>query len=389
MTRLSGQTVGATRKAAAAEVRQYTGEVVYLYAFDVAYEFQRRPIPHLLGQPVAQFVVDASKRSPRQLFFYRPQMVRLPPLERLGPQGPVRVDRAIKILPIGAVSIMVRLPFVVGDVDELVRFHDLQFSNGTWLYDEVRSLAEEISRELRPYMVRPTDRLSDEEAYTVFCIRGPLRSDDGATCAAEDWLLENRRRVAALLTEEPDPNRLSEQEAEESTNRYLSYYDRDLVVVDWDAALVIDEPRYFDETLYLMELANVQLAELEAYDRILDNAVERSYRDVSQRRLRAGQNTRVQRELREIRIDLARLSDELSNITKFFGDWHSARIYQALSARFHLADWHRAIHEKLKTLDDLYQLLKAEQNYRWMLILEISIVLLFVIDLVILAMGRK
>jgi hypothetical protein len=137
-----------------------------------------------------------------------------------------------------------------------------------------------------------------------------------------------------------------------------------------------------------MELANVQLAELEAYDRMLDDAVERSYRDVMQQRWRRSR-ARVQRELREYRIDLARLSDELSNITKFFGDWHSARIYQALSSRFHLTDWHKTIDEKLKTLDDLYQLLGAEQNNRWMLILEISIVLLFVIDLVILAMGHK
>ena len=135
-----------------------------------------------------------------------------------------------------------------------------------------------------------------------------------------------------MLTEERDPNRLAEQEADESTAKYLSYYDRDLVVVDWDAALVIDEPRYFDETLYVMELANVQLAELEAYDRMLDAAVERSYRDVTQRRFRLGHDAQIQGELREIRIDLARLSDELSNITKFFGDWHSARIYQALSA---------------------------------------------------------
>ena len=92
---------------------------------------------------------------------------------------------------------------------------------------------------------------------------------------------------------------------------------------------------------------------------------------------------------REIRVDLARLSDELSNITKFFGDWHLARIYQALSARFHLSDWHRTIDEKLKTMDDLYQLLRAEQNNRWMLILETSIVLLFIVDLVILALGIK
>jgi len=77
---------------------RYSGEVVYIYAFDVAYDTARKPIQMLLGQPVAQFAVDASKRSPRQLFFYKPQMVRLPPMERIGPLGAVRVERVIKLL---------------------------------------------------------------------------------------------------------------------------------------------------------------------------------------------------------------------------------------------------------------------------------------------------
>ncbi len=136
-----------------------------------------------------------------------------------------------------------------------------------------------------------------------------------------------------------------------------------------------------------MELANLQLAELEAYDRILDASVERSYRDLSIRRFRGLKMTTVQRDLREIRVDLARLSDELSNITKFFGDWHLARIYQGLADRFHLSDWHRIIDEKLKTLDDLYQILRSDQNNRMMLLLELTIVLLFVIDLVVLVIG--
>ncbi len=93
------------------------------------------------------------------------------------------------------------------------------------------------------------------------------------------------------------------------------------------------------------------------------------------------------RELREIRIDLARFSDELSNISKFFGDWHLARIYENTAARFHLADWHRTIENKLKTLDNLYQLLNHDQTNRWMLVLEMTIVLLFIIDLVMLFFG--
>jgi hypothetical protein len=369
----------------------YAGEVVYLYAFDVAYEMNRKPVGTLLGQPLVEFQVGATKRSPRQLSFYRPQMVRLPPVERIGPQGTLRVERSVKLLSVGALSVTVRVPFRVDSLGDLVAFHDLRFNDGTYLYDEVRQLAEDVRRELRLHYVRPTEQLRDDEAYTVFCIHTPPADRDridGAPATAEEWFQAHRREIAALLTEEPDAARLSDQEAIESTARYLSYYDRDVTVIDWDAALVADETRYFDETLYLMELANVQLAELEAYDRILDEAVERSYRDLASRRWGGGwQRTGIQKELREIRIDLARLSDELSNITKFFGDFHLARLYQGLSARFHLGDWHRAVDEKLKTLDDLYGLLRSEQNNRWMLILELSIVLLFIIDLVILSMG--
>src|SRR5512143_1180462 len=368
------------------QVRRYAGEVVYIYAFDVAYDMTRKPVRELLGQPVAQFVVDASKRSPRHLFFYRPQMVRLPPLERFGPGGPMRVERVVKLLPVGAISITIRIPFEVQRIEDLVGYHDLQFSNGS-LHDEVRRLADELRRELAPFYVRPVPQLAEEEAYTVFCIESPMTAEDGSVINAEAWWRAHRRAVASLLTQEPDIDHLSRQEADESTGRYLSYYEHDLVVVDWDAALIIDERQNFDETLYVMELANLQLAELEAYDRQLDDALDRAYRDLSARptRGRAG----ILRELREIRIDLARFSDELSNITKFFGDWHLARIYENVSARFHLADWHRTIDKKLQTLDDLYQLLNHDHTNRWMLILEVTIVLLFVIDLIILVLGVK
>ena len=180
---------------------------------------------------------------------------------------------------------------------------------------------------------------------------------------------------------------MSKQESDESTRRYLSYYQNDLVVVDWDAALIVDDRADFDETLYVVELANLQLAELEAYDRMLDDSLERSYRDLNRRNIRT--RAHVLRELREIRIDMARVSDELMNITKFFGDWHLARIYENLAARFHLGDWHHAVEEKLKTLDELYEILKHDQNNRWMLILEVTIVLLFVIDVVMLFVGLK
>ena len=46
----------------------------------------------------------------------------------------------------------------------------------------------------------------------------------------EAWFLSQRRNIAALLTEEPDRARLSEQETSESTGRHRSYYHGDLVL---------------------------------------------------------------------------------------------------------------------------------------------------------------
>jgi hypothetical protein len=313
-------------------------------------------------------------------------MIRLPAQDLAGPHGTVRVERVIKLLPIGAVSITVHVPFAVAHVEDLVEYHDLEL-NGRLLNEMVRELAEQVRQELMPHFVRPVQSLVEEEAYTVFCIESPMTTREHAYMKAETWLQGHRRQVASLLTQEADLDRLSEQEAEESTGRFLSYYEDDLVVIDWDAALVIDEKGDFEETLYIFELANLQLAELEAYDRILDAALERSYRDLRVNPLRSRWETL--NELREIRIDLARMSDELSNITKFFGDWHLARIYQSISARFHLPDWHRTIDQKLQTLDNFYQLFKHDQTNRWMLILETTIVLLFIIDLLVLFLGLK
>ena len=114
------------------------------------------------------------------------------------------------------------MPFQCRSLDELIAFHDLRFANGTYLYDEVRELAEEVRRELAPHMDRPMERLADEEAYTVFCLNGPLKAPDGSPIPAEDWLLTHRREVAALLIEEPNPASTSPiRNPTESTGRYL------------------------------------------------------------------------------------------------------------------------------------------------------------------------
>ncbi len=358
----------------------YRGEVVYIYAFDIAYDMKRQPIVELLGKPVQDYSIGPSKRSPKQLFFYRPQMVSLPSEERQIDNKIVQIERNIKIFNVGAISVQIRVPFQVQKIEDLVAYHELEFAQIS-IEDEAKQLAEQVREQLRDYCIQPVSYLGHTEEYTVFCLY-ELPQINGYAVKTEEWLKSNRLKVAGLLMQEEDASNLSEQEAVESTEPYLTYYCNDLVVADWDAALLVGEKNTLNDILHIMEVANVQLVELAAYDRLLDGSLERAYRDLTKRRMGVGRE--VQRNLREIRVDLARLSDELSNITKFFGDWHLAKIYSNLSNRFHLADWYRIIREKLRTLGDLYQLLQQDGVNFWMVLLELTIVLLFVVDVILL-----
>jgi len=169
---------------------------------------------------------------------------------------------------------------------------------------------------------------------------------------------------------------LAAEEIEESTSRRISYYKHDLAVVDWDAALAVDQERNLEEIIYPLELANLQLAELEAYDRLLEASVARSYIDVQERR-----SSTALRELEDLRIDLARTSDMLENTAKLYGDWHLARLNRLAVERLHLPDWFHALEKKRETLEAIYQAIKGDRNHRVMVVLEVLIVVLFAVDL--------
>ena len=251
-------------------------------------------------------------------------------------------------------TVQVRVPFEVERLEDLVDYHDLEFA-GRGLEDEVGGVCGKgIERPPAALCPACPGALTQAEAYTVFCVAG-LPEVEGQAVRAEDWLPANRRRVASLLMQEEDDEVLSEQEAYESTELYLSYYGDDLVVVDWDSAVVVGQQDALDDVLHIMELANVQLVELAAYDKVLDEALQVAYNDMNRQTVRS--TRKMLENLRELRIDLARISDELSNITKFFGDWHLAKTHRNLADRFHLGDWQRIIGEKTRTLDGLYQIL--------------------------------
>ncbi|MDE3066405.1 MAG: hypothetical protein KGJ60_02535 [Verrucomicrobiota bacterium] len=357
------------------------GEVVYLYAFDVANEIITERVQEILSEKPFPFEIRMDRTLPKDMPLYKPLAIELPPLPARCHGAPVRL--LIRIYDVGVVTVMMRVAFKASALADLMPYHNPALEDGQTLDAIALKLCGQACDGLRDLMVGRAEFPPPPEAYTVFCL-----TDLGGADDVNRWLGEHRREAAGLLTETV-PEQLSEAQVNEVLRIQRSFENTDLAVIDWDAALVVDLAGYADDVLYALELANLQLEEFRVMDRRLDAYLDRAYDDLERRHVPLfGAASKILRHLCRFRVDVAKLADEVTHITKFFGDWHLARVYLGARDRFYLDQWRASVEERLAQVDKLYSVVHAEVNEQRMLWLEAIIVIFFALDLVILLLAR-
>jgi len=350
------------------------GEAVYLYAFDVANEIITARVEEILSEKPFPFEIRMDRTLPKDMPLYKPLAIE--------PRQPVHL--LIRVYDVGVVTVMMRVAFEVGALAELLAFHNPVLDDCRALDVVAQKLCAEVCQSLDDLLISPTEFPPPPEAYTVFCL-----TELPGVVDVNRWLTEQRREVAGLLTETA-AGQLSEAQVNEVLRIQRSFENADLAVIDWDAALVVDLTGYVDDVLYALELANLQLEEFRVMDQRLDAYLDRAYEDLERKRLPLfGAAAKTLRHLRRFRVDVAKLTDEVTHITKFFGDWHLARVYLGAHDRFYLDQWRASVEQRLAQVDKLYSVVHTEVNEKRMLWLEIAIVICFVIDLWMLFSGGR
>ena len=357
------------------------GEVVYLYAFDVANEIQTARVQEVLASKPSPMEVRTNHTYPRDVPLYKPLAIE--PARHAATLGGRAVRLVLRIYDVGVVSVVARVPVEVSNLSDLVPLHAPRLDDGLSLDEVARELCNDACQNLKDVMIQASSP-SEPEAYTVFC----LTEIEGVS-DVNHWLAEQRLPIAGLLAE-TKPDALSDAQVSETLRVQRSFTVSDVVVIDWDAALVIDLDGYVDDVLYVLELANLQLEEYRRMDQRLDGYLTRAYEDVQRARFGIfGTYTSILRKLRLFRVDVTRLNDEVSHIGKFLGDWFLARVYIGASERFYLDHWRNSIEQRLDQLDKLYNVVNTEVTNRRLLWLETLIVLFFAIDLLLLVLLKR
>jgi hypothetical protein len=190
-------------------------------------------------------------------------------------------------------------------------------------------------------------------------------------------------QVAKLLLGESGDQPLSDATREDVLRSSFSYLAEDLVVVDWNSALVV-EPSGSLLVPFVLELATSQLLEFRYYDGLLDRELGRVYDFVEKARPRVIRSPygALMRGVVHRFMELTEVTERVDNAIKSVGDVYLARVYLAAIRRFRVPEWRESVEAKLTLIARAYELLKGEVEVSRAQLLEIVVVVLILIEVV-------
>lgn len=200
-----------------------------------------------------------------------------------------------------------------------------------------------------------------------------------------------RDAIAQLLLGEPSTLSLSEAEIDEAIEHRSSYSTADLCVSGWNTALVVD-PDGDTDPIDVLELANAQLLELRIYDAILDDELGLLYDEIDSRKGHRPALLRnygpVLRRAVRVLLEIAEFIERVENSLKIIGDVYLARLYAGAVESLRIPAWERSVTRKQTLVQQVYDVLKAEVDASRGQLLEVTIVLLIVGEIVLAFGGR-
>lgn len=350
-----------------------TGTLRVAVAFDWGDEVK---LEHAQQLAPSQFCPLARRPRTPSSIAYRPAPLRfhLPKATlTLEPLGAIEVAAEATVFDFAAVSVALHIPFRLS-AGELTRLAG-SLSEAEPIVQAARRASESLYRHLLPAIQRPAWSEMTEE-YFVFV----FPPEDALPRPAE-LLRDSSGWLASLLRLDAEP--LSDEEIIESLRLRLSYSLKDLLILEWSAAVLID----FDceETLQTIEFANLQLLEFRHTDNRIDDQLASAYSLVhpAPRFWMPFWRTHVRamRDLGDLKIDANSVVERTSNVLKLMGDQYLARTYRLLAVKFHLEEWTQSIHRSLEVASSVYQVLSDQATRYRTELLELTVILLIAFEI--------
>ncbi len=339
-------------------------------------------------------------------------VMRPPPLRKTGALHvaavPLHVDVGTRriVLPDIAHSVLAHVSVNLFDYGKISIVFEIPVRQGTPL-DELRPLCQELYEssvltsmaqeecatyterlktalhrhvaEAEPVPGEPVPTRSRMESFTIIFIEElenrPLAKDILA------W-----PGLPKLVIGESSERLLGDKQVRDTMQNTDGYLDNDLVVIDWNSAFVL-EPSSTRDIPDILEFARSMLLQLRVYDDQLDVELRQIYQEFSKRRggIVSIFNQRYSKLAHDVSarlVEVTEFNERIENSFKIIGDYYLARIYRTAVARFGIPIVRESVARKHSLVGKVYDMLKGEVELLRGQALELTIVILIVVELI-------
>lgn len=293
----------------------------------------------------------------------------------------LQAEMQVRIYDLGIIALRLVVPLPEGlswDQANALMAHVQRYPAG--IAEAFTRQHEVLRKLLLPAMERPNATVRGED-YTILLIEGLGPGVPASEMARHPTLLRT-----ALGEDKP----LSAAAATLATP--LSYYQDDLILLTWAAAIVIEpDPAAREDATLLLEFANAQLLSFRSYDAEVESGLARiTPRIARTRRLRwrlLWPAERFEREIYRLIADITDTSQRVENALKVTEDVYWNRVYVAALAVLRVEVWRAGINEALDVLRQTASLVHDEAQEAWTTFLEVVVIVLIAVELVVALLG--
>jgi hypothetical protein len=353
------------------------GSVLVLLQFDVCEAIRLDQLLTLLQARIAD---PPGLKHPAQgnVRYQRPPIIE--PLDPLILESGEQLHGTIKYYDYGVLSVIYQLAYA-GSWEKLVGLA----SRWVWEIDFAAQATEAVRTRLAraaPALIKPYDKWLSED-YLIFHIR-----EIAGSPSVPDLIQQHALHITQIVR--GDTGSLAESECHEVLQSRISYYADDLAVIGWNAAFLYDTTTGAETAIQLLEYANSQLLDFRHYDDLLTRELDRVYPllDKGTGFFARWRLARSATQLQTVLLDVAELTEHTDNAIKFLSDMFAARFYKLAASKIGVPDYRDLVTQKVRTAEELYRFMVDQFNQGRAFLLELTVVIILVIELGYLFRGR-
>ncbi len=293
-------------------------------------------------------------------------------------EADIKVDIQAKIWSFGAISLnfvfIFENNFLLKDFIEYTSFIENSKEFNVVVAGKIQELTSQIDSFIQNKKIWKTN-----EDYVIYYIQEFAPTLEKMELS--DLVNKNDILFSVLINEGKEV--LSDQLKATLKDNIFQYSKNDMVIIDWNSAIIIDPSGDFDIP-DIIEFSLCQLLELRYYDDLLDQELNVLYKSIDKDTFSVLNKNyvKISREAAKKYIEISEIIENIENSLKVVGDFYYAKIFRSVSNKFRSNDWTKSVNEKLNNLAEIAKLLQHEISERRSTYMEMIIIILISIELI-------